>query len=627
MTSTHAPMRTSLAVAGAAGGVAAGARPTPTPARRRAEGAALRLRRRRDRASTRRKINDLYSRTLTPHIFEAPLHLRPPRAAGEDQAAHRRRHARSTPTTSASGRSRIRPGIFFADDPAFKGKRRELVAQDYVYSFKRFADPANKSPVWSALETRRLPRPGRAARARARRARSRSTTTREIEGMRALDRYTHPLHARASRGRASSRRWPSATCSARWRARWSSSTATEIDAHPVGTGPFRLDAVAAQLAHRARAQPRLPRDALRRRAGRRRRRGPGAAARASRAAACRWSTASRSRSSRRSSRAGCRSSTARPTSPIASATSSSPQAMPNGKVAPNLAKKGIRGYRDRRGRRATTSSSTWTIRWSAATRRHRSRCAARSPRPRHRRKIIAYAYSGLGAVGAGADAAAHHRLRPEAARPRSATTTRRAREALLDLYGFVDRDGDGWRERPDGSPLRAARLDASRRRATARSREVLNKGMKALGIRIELGHRAMAGEPEGGALRQATRCGRSAARRASPDSAAARSSATTAGRSAARTWRAFGCPRSTRSTTACQMLPDGPGAARRCSARPSGSRVAYMPYKFTLNRISLDMTQPRVIGYRRPVFWQDWWHYVDIDDGAAGAATRTALKP
>jgi ABC-type transport system substrate-binding protein len=25
--------------------------------------------------------------------------------------------------------------------------------------------------------------------------------------------------------------------------------------------------------------------------------------------------------------------------------------------------------------------------------------------------------------------------------------------ALLDLYGYADRDGDGWRERPDGSPL------------------------------------------------------------------------------------------------------------------------------------------------------------------------------
>ena len=43
----------------------------------------------------------------------------------------------------------IAPGIFFADDPAFAGRRRELVAQDYVYSYKRFADPATTSPGWS----------------------------------------------------------------------------------------------------------------------------------------------------------------------------------------------------------------------------------------------------------------------------------------------------------------------------------------------------------------------------------------------------------------------------------------------------------------------------------------------
>src|SRR5437870_7307613 len=41
---------------------------------------------------------------------------------------------------------RIRPGIYFADDPAFKGKRRELVAKDIEYSIKRFRDPKNRSP-------------------------------------------------------------------------------------------------------------------------------------------------------------------------------------------------------------------------------------------------------------------------------------------------------------------------------------------------------------------------------------------------------------------------------------------------------------------------------------------------
>jgi oligopeptide transport system substrate-binding protein len=41
---------------------------------------------------------------------------------------------------------RIRPGILYADDPAFKGKKRELVAKDFEYAIKRFRDPANRSP-------------------------------------------------------------------------------------------------------------------------------------------------------------------------------------------------------------------------------------------------------------------------------------------------------------------------------------------------------------------------------------------------------------------------------------------------------------------------------------------------
>jgi ABC-type transport system substrate-binding protein len=41
---------------------------------------------------------------------------------------------------------RIRPGILFADDPAFKGQKRELTATDIEYSIKRFRDPKNRSP-------------------------------------------------------------------------------------------------------------------------------------------------------------------------------------------------------------------------------------------------------------------------------------------------------------------------------------------------------------------------------------------------------------------------------------------------------------------------------------------------
>ena len=41
---------------------------------------------------------------------------------------------------------RIKPGILFADDPAFKGRKRELTARDIEYSIKRFRDPTNSSP-------------------------------------------------------------------------------------------------------------------------------------------------------------------------------------------------------------------------------------------------------------------------------------------------------------------------------------------------------------------------------------------------------------------------------------------------------------------------------------------------
>ena len=41
---------------------------------------------------------------------------------------------------------RLHPGILFADDPVFKGRKRELIAKDVEYSIKRFRDPEVRSP-------------------------------------------------------------------------------------------------------------------------------------------------------------------------------------------------------------------------------------------------------------------------------------------------------------------------------------------------------------------------------------------------------------------------------------------------------------------------------------------------
>lgn len=50
---------------------------------------------------------------------------------------------------------KIRPGVLFHDDPAFKasdGRGRELIAYDVEYTIKRIAHPATQSPAWAHLQ-------------------------------------------------------------------------------------------------------------------------------------------------------------------------------------------------------------------------------------------------------------------------------------------------------------------------------------------------------------------------------------------------------------------------------------------------------------------------------------------
>ena len=83
---------------------------------------------------------------------------------------------------------RIRPGIYFQDHPAFKGQKRELVAQDYVYSIKRFYNPKFKSQNVTLLENSKLLGLSEIRAAALKGAKF--DYDREVEGVRALDRYT-----------------------------------------------------------------------------------------------------------------------------------------------------------------------------------------------------------------------------------------------------------------------------------------------------------------------------------------------------------------------------------------------------------------------------------------------------
>jgi ABC-type transport system substrate-binding protein len=184
-------------------------------------------------------------------------------------------------------------------------------------------------------------------------------------------------------------------------------------------------------------------------------------------------------------------------------------------------------------------------------------------------------------------------------------------KALLDLYGYTDHDGDGWREQPDGQPL--VLEIATQPEAQARAIDDLRrKNLAAVGLRVDY---RPAKWPEN---LKAARNGklmvwRVGASSAAPDgqpSLARYHSRQIGGQNMAR----FALPAFDALYERMEVLPDGPERdalflqAKRLAA-------AYAPYKTLIHRIVSDLVRPQLVGYRRAVFWQDWWHMVDIDPG------------
>ena len=128
----------------------------------------------------------------------------------------------------------LKRGIYFIDDPAFKGKPRELTADDYVFAYKRWLDPNGRrggAPILTNLIVGARPVIDQAAK------NAKFDFDRPIEGLRALDRYTLQL-------KLNEPNYPNirdllgfVPAIAR---EVVEANGTEIRAHPVGTGPFRL---------------------------------------------------------------------------------------------------------------------------------------------------------------------------------------------------------------------------------------------------------------------------------------------------------------------------------------------------------------------------------------------------
>ena len=130
---------------------------------------------------------------------------------------------------------KFKRGIFFTPDPAFKGKPRELTAGDQAYALKRLLDPAVKSP-WLWLIDGKIVGTDN-VRAKALKS-GKFDYDAPISGLEAVDRYTLRIHLKAPDLRFL---YVFAVPNTAAVAREVVETyGRDFGAHPVGTGPYML---------------------------------------------------------------------------------------------------------------------------------------------------------------------------------------------------------------------------------------------------------------------------------------------------------------------------------------------------------------------------------------------------
>lgn len=131
-----------------------------------------------DDAYSARELTKVYEGLLEYHYLKRPLELIP-------------NLAESMPTVSNDQlvyTFKIKPGIFFHDNECFPGgKGRELTAHDFVYSFKRLADPKQQARNFSLIDDKIK---GLEQWREEIINSDKADYTKELEGIKALDRYT-----------------------------------------------------------------------------------------------------------------------------------------------------------------------------------------------------------------------------------------------------------------------------------------------------------------------------------------------------------------------------------------------------------------------------------------------------
>ena len=520
--------------------------------------------------------------------------------------------AAALPQISPDGRTwtiKVKAGIYFTDDPAFKGARRELTAADYVYAWKRVLDPKMRSISNLVFDGKLV---GADPVVEAAKATGKFDYDAPIEGLQAIDRYTIRLKLNNPSYDLLSDLTTAATAAVAREVITAYGDASGwAMANPVGTGPYVLKEWRRGQKIVLEANPSF-RDVV----------FPESSAPADRTIVERMrgkklpqvgrieiSIIEESNPRLLAFEKGELDYAAVPVDLISNVIE------PGDKLTPRLAQQGVQMWR------AVQPAITYTyfnMEDPVVGGYTKDKIALR--------RAISMAYNTEDEIkvirqGQGEPATqpippsvtgydpkfnGHVHFDPAGAR------------ALLDKFGYIDRDGDGWRDLPDGKPLRLT--IASPPSATDRQLDELwKKSMDAVGIRVEFVKQKFPDLLKMGRAGQLQMWG------------LGNISNTTEGfgfldllygpHAGVTNLARFKLAEYDKLYDQARLLPDSPERTRLFQ-RMSQLVTAYAPWKLDAYRYETVLVYPWVLGYKHNVFDQHPWLYLDVDAPRRAAAAK-----
>ena len=191
-------------------------------------------------------------------------------------------------------------------------------------------------------------------------------------------------------------------------------------------------------------------------------------------------------------------------------------------------------------------------------------------------------------------------------------------KALLDKFGYVDKDGDGWRDLPDGKPLKLT-LASDPSAIYRQFDELWKKSMDAVGIRIEFTKQKFPDTLKQGLAGQLQMWG--LANTNTNDNGSGFLDLLYGPHKGMSNLGRFDLPEFNALYDRAKKLPNGPERVK-LYREMSKLVVAYAPWVMHTYRIENIVWNPWVEGYKYNTFDPHPWMYLDLDLAQRQRGTR-----